>query len=459
MSHYGERVMSRWFGVAVVCVLFLTGCGRTPAEKFLQAVAEGKGTVPLPGGVLELANPIVLGPNVNGLTILGKPGDVVRARKGEELRAFFVCRECKNVTLTGFAIEGDPDLRSRPGEAPPADTELRRFFSGNGIVLEGSQGFTVKNMTFKDLSGFAVMGGFDKKTTVEKIEITDSGTRNSKGFNTGAGGLAFTDGSDGFVVRDNSFKRIFGNGVWVHSIARGDRSQNGLIENNRFENISHDAVLVSNGYKIVVRKNTGRLIGYPPDAVNTDLRLSAAVGTEGNVDSSTFEYNQFEQVNGRCFDLDGFHDSEVAHNSCRNPGQAADYPHGGYGLVLDNTSTEVHSQQVLIHDNVMDGMRLGGVFLLGSGHKVVNNKLLRLNLLGCSSATRDFACLPNADEPMVSRSGVYLGLRGARPDPTEGALVEQNEITGNGMGSGNCVVYAPQVKPAASVVRANDCRN
>ena len=60
---------------------------------------------------------------------------------------------------------------------------------------------------------------------------------------------------------------------------------------------------------------------------------------------------------------------------------------------------------------------------------------------------------------MVSRAGVYLGLRGSRPDPTEGALVEQNEITGNGMGAGNCVVYAPQVKPAASIVRANDCRN
>ncbi len=437
----------------------MTGCGRTPQEKFLLALSEGKGTVPLPGGVLELERPIVLGPTSIGLTIQGKPGDVMRAKKGVELRAFFICRECKKFTLTGFTIEGDADMRARPAEAPPADTELRQYFSGNAIVIEGGQGVVVKNMKIKDLSGFAVLTSFDKNTTVEGNEITDSGTRNGKGYNTGAGGVAFTEGSDGFVVRDNTFKRIFGNGVWIHSLARTDRSQNGLIEANRFENISHDVVLISRGYKITVRKNFAKMIGIPADSVNADLRLPAAIGTEGKVDSSVIVDNQFEEVNGRCFDLDGFHDSEVARNSCRNRGQATDYPNGGFGLMLDNTSTEIHSQQVSIHDNVIEGMRQGGIYVIGSGHRIVNNKLLRLNLLGCSAATRDLPCLPNADEPLIARSGIYLGLRGARPDPSDSVLVEQNEITGSGMGSGNCVTYAPQVQAASNTVRANDCRN
>jgi len=454
MLLFGKRGLGLVVGVAISA-----GCGRTPAEKFLLAVAEGKGKVPLPGGVLELEKPIVMGPRANGLEIIGKPGDVVRARKGIELRAFFVCRECKKVTLSGFAIEGDPDLRSHPAEAPPADTELREYFSGNGIVIEGGQGFTVKNMTFKDLSGFAVLGAFDKNTTVENNEIADSGTRNGKGHNTGAGGVSFTDGSDGFLVRGNTFKRLFGNGVWVHSRARADRSQNGVIEGNHFENISRNMVLLSRAYKIAVRKNNAKMIGFPIDTVNTDARPPAGVATEGKVDSSVIEGNEFEQVNGRCFDLDGFHDSEVTGNSCRNRGEAGEYPHGGYGLVLDNSSSEMHSQLVNIHDNTIEGMRWGGVFLIGSGHKVVRNKLLRLNLLGCTAATRDFACTPNADEPMIARAGIYLGLRGARPDPVAGAVIEDNEVSGTGMGSGNCVVYAPQVKPEASTARNNNCRN
>ena len=452
MSKYGE-----WALAGVLCVFASVGCTRSPTEKFLLAVSEGKGVVPLPKGGLELTAPIVLGPRANGLEITGQPGDVVRAKKGTELRGFFICRECKKVTFRDFSIEGDPDARGRPAEMPPADTNLREYFTGNGIIIEGGQGVTVRQMKFRELSGFAVLTAFDKDTTVEKSEFTDSGTRNSKGHNTGAGGLAFTDGSTGFHVTGNTFKRLFGNGVWVHSIARADRSQNGIIEGNHFENISRDTVLLSRAYKMVIRKNTGRLIGFPTDTVNSDLRPPAAIGTEGKVDGSTIDGNSYEQVNGRCFDLDGFHDGTIANNSCVNRGAAADYPNGGYGLVLDNGSPEMHSQQVNIHDNTIDGMRWGGIFLIGSGHRVVHNRLLRLNLQGCTAATRDADCMPNVDDPLLARSGIYMGLRGLRPDPVEGALVEGNEITGLGMGSGGCVAYAPQVKPTDSTVRGNTC--
>jgi hypothetical protein len=201
------------------------------------------------------------------------------------------------------------------------------------------------------------------------------------------------------------------------------------------------------------------MIGFPLEAVNTDLRPPAGVSTEGKVDASRIEDNVFEQVNGRCFDLDGFHDGEVANNSCVNRGDASVYPNGGYGLYLDNGSAEMRSQMVNIHDNRIEGMPWGGVFVVGTGHRVVNNKLLRLNLLGCSAETREFNCLPNADEPLLSRAGIYLGLRGQRPDPADAVLVEGNEVSGAGMGSGNCVVFAPQVKPTANTVKDNDCKN
>src|SRR5690242_15832333 len=107
-----------WALIAALSVVLTTSCTRTPTEKFLLAMGDGKGTVPLPPGGIELENPIVLGPGVNGLQIVGNRGDVVRAKRGVELRAFFICRECKNVTFRDFSIEGDPAARARPAEAP-----------------------------------------------------------------------------------------------------------------------------------------------------------------------------------------------------------------------------------------------------------------------------------------------------------------------------------------------------
>lgn len=441
-----------------LAVVWLAGCTRSPQEKFLLAVAEGKGTIPLPGGVLELENPIVLGPRINGLKIIGKPGDVLRPLKGNEPRALIICRECKNVTIEGFTIEGDSALRERPSEAPPVDSDFRQYFNGTGIVNEGGEGMVIRNMKFKELTGFAVLTAFDKKTVIENNEFADSGTRNSKGYNTGAGGVAITDGSNGVQIRNNVFKRIYGTGVYVYAALRAERPQNTVIEKNQFENISRAAVLVARAYNVRVVNNQGKMIGFPANTVNLDMRPPAGVGTAGKVDSSLLEENSFEQVNGRCFDLDGFHDSEVARNTCRNRGDANDYPNGGYGLVLDNSPAEVRSSGVSIHDNVIEGMRWGGAFVIGVGHKLTNNKFLRLNLLGCSATTLDGPCMPNNDEPLLGRAGIYLGLRGVRPDPASGIVIQGNEISGQGM-SANCVMYGPQVKPASSTVQGNACRD
>jgi hypothetical protein len=48
--------------------------------------------------------------------------------------------------------------------------------------------------------------------------------------------------------------------------------------------------------------------------------IPVAIDTAGNVDQTVYAGNRFEEVNGKCIDLDCFHHGEVSHNSCVNRG-------------------------------------------------------------------------------------------------------------------------------------------
>ena len=84
-------------------------------------------------------------------------------------------------------------------------------------------------------------------------------------------------------------------------------------------------------------------------------------------------------------------------------------------------------------DNVIDGARFGGIFVIGTGHSIARNRLLNLN-------TGHYP-----GEPDILRSGIYLGDGAARTAPARGNVIERNEITGFEMDQ-RCIGLAPGIQ-------------
>ena len=117
---------------------------------------------------------------------------------------------------------------------------------------------------------------------------------------------------------------------------------------------------------------------------------------------------------------------------------------------MNNTNPDMQSEAVTIADNTIDGAAYGAIFVIGSGNKVLRNKLLHLNTAKCES------CYYTAGEPDMLRSGIYLGRGAERPAPARGNTVEGNEISGFRM-QAHCVGAAPGISMAANRVAGNRC--
>ncbi|MCC6294687.1 MAG: right-handed parallel beta-helix repeat-containing protein [Bryobacterales bacterium] len=439
-----------------ISFLISTGCS-TPAQKFEKLVAQG-GKVYLPKGVLELTQPIELTPAIANLELIGSKETVIRGGADFQGVAFFRCRSCKNVRFRGFVIEGSGASASTlPVNMPPSDVPFLTHFQNNGITIDGGMDVVVSGVTFRDIASFPVIVSRSKNVRLEKLTVTNSGSRNSHGRNNTSGGILIEEGSDHWEVLDSTFEKVLGNGVWTHSRYNSPRNTNGLIKGNTFHTIGRDAVQVGHANRVQVTGNKGKLIGYPVDIVDLENHgTPVGVDTAGKVDESSYTGNTFEEVNGKCFDLDGFHDGVVAGNTCINRGRPEDYPQGHFGLVMNNTFPEMRSQYIIIRDNVFDGMKFGGLFVIGTGHKILNNRLLNLNRAHCNERKADFGCVAFPNEPDVMRAGIYLGQRAERPDPAENILIENNVITGFQM-KANCILYAPGVNPSTLTSRGNTC--
>ena len=142
------------------------------------------------------------------------------------------------------------------------------------------------------------------------------------------------------------------------SLYTSPRNARGVFAENRFDRIGRDAIQVGHATEMRVEGNSGTHIGYPEDAVDIEGRaIPVGVDTAGNVDRSIYARNQFSAVNGKCFDLDGFHDGEVSWNVCQDV--------AGYGIVMNNTNPDMQSRNVRMADNLLDGVKYGGIFVIG----------------------------------------------------------------------------------------------
>ena len=140
-----------------------------------------------------------------------------------------------------------------------------------------------------------------------------------------------------------------------------------------------------------------------------------------------------------------------------NRSSAEAYRFGGYGIVMNNTNPDMQSRNIRVIGNVIDGAMFGGIFVIGTGHRVARNRLLHVNLAHCNEEAARFGCYYAPGEPEMLESGIYLGRGAERPAPARGNTIEDNEISGFKMDT-RCIGRAPGIGKDWNIVRGNVCR-
>jgi hypothetical protein len=387
----------------------------------------------LPSGVIELHSEMTVDRDLEG----DPAGTVLRMAPDFDGRAAIVVRT-NGVHVRDLTVEGNRDANEIRAGLPPDDVPFARFTRANGVMAEGVDGLNVERVRFRGIGGFAVLVSRSRHVTIDRVEVKDSGSRNAAGKNNTTGGILLEEGTADFRVTNCRLQDVRGNGIWTHSLYTSPRNAQGLIEHNSFHGIGRDAVQVGHAFEVRVEGNTGREIGFPKDGVDA---TPAALDTAGNVQRSAYRWNRFEEINGKCIDLDGFHDGEVRGNFCAAV--------GGYGIVMNNTNPDMQSRNISVVENRLYDLMYGGIFVIGTGNVVARNSLFDLNTSHCDG------CGYVPGEPDMIHSGIYLGRRAERPAPASGNVVEENEISGYKM-KARCVGFAPGI--TGNVVRGNICR-
>ncbi len=419
---------------------------RKPSRRFVE----------LPAGIVELHSEM----QVDGAAdVRGAPtGTLLRAAPDFSGRALIVVHGA-GVELHDFAIDGNRQALATRQGLPPYDRPFSKFTRANGILAEDAAGLRIARVRMREIAGFAVLVSRSHAVSIDQVEVENSGSRNDHGRNNTTGGILLEEGTRDFRVIRCRLRNIRGNGIWTHSLYTSPRNQDGLIRENDVDQVGRDAIQVGHALGIRVEQNRGSRIGFPVEDVDIEGRaFPVAIDTAGNVERTSYIRNRFDEINGKCIDLDGFHDGEVRENVCVNREPPAAYPSGNYGIVMNNTNPDMQSRNIRVLGNIIDGALFGGIFVIGTGHRVEENRLLHLNTAHCNEDAARFGCYYAPGEPDMLRSGIYLGRGAERPDPARGNLIAGNEITGFKMNA-RCVALAPGIPAGSNVIRGNRCRD
>jgi hypothetical protein len=386
---------------------------------------------PRPGRVMVLRSAEVP-TNVPGdMEAYGAPGAVLTG----------VAVTGDNVYIHDVTIDGRNWIHERQG-LPPWNHAFLGFTGGNGIMIDGRRRVTIRNVTFRNIAGFAILVSGSHDITIDRVRIENSGSLNQAGRNNATGGILLEEGTTDFRVTRCDLRNVRGNGIWTHSLYTSLRNLRGVFEDNHFDTIGRDALQAGHAADMRIVDNVGFRIGYPTTIVDA---TPVGVDTAGNVDHSVYSGNRFRDINGKCLDLDGFHNGEVRGNAC------ADLT--GYGIVMNNSNPDMQSTNVQIVGNLIDGAAYGGVFVIGTNNLVARNRLLNLNTAHCNDGS---LCYYPPGEPDMLRSGIYLGKGAERPAPARNNVIEDNQITGYEMRN-RCIGRAPVIEVGWNTVRNNSC--
>jgi len=413
------------------------------------------GTVHLPSGTVDVSAELRFPDGAHDLVIEGNR-TVLRATPAFQGRAVLSCKNCRNITLRNFSIDGNRQALEKPLPMAPSDKSFAAVFPNNGLLIEAADGLAIDHVDFINVTNFAILVNHSKNVFIDHVTVRASGSRNAKARNNTSGGILLEEGTGAFTVADSEFHEIRGNALWTHSCYGSPRNRSGKFANNKFFDIGRDAIQIGHATEVEVNGNTGMRIGLVQELIDAENSgTPVGIDTAGNVDRSRYENNRFEEMNGTCIDLDGFHDGAVRGNTCINRGKPESYPWGHFGIVFNNANIDMQSQNILVEDNVLDGMKFGGIFVIGTGHRILRNRLLHINTAHCNENRQQFGCAA-LGEVEVFETGIYLGSHAERPAQAKSNVVEGNTISGWKMKS-RCIQAAPGVKLSDNTVRNNTC--
>ncbi len=453
------RTLQRAAAAFVPLWVLLSSCGVSPEANLRNKLATTTtGLLTLPRGVIAIHEELVVPASAHDLDIVGS-GTTLLASEFQG-RALLVIDSAKNIRVRNINFDGAraPEGKPQPTqEMVPPENALRVWYKSNGILADQVEGLELRDLHFANVVSFPILVSRSNRIRIHEVQVEDSGSKNAKGRNNLTGGILIEESSTDFEIRNCTFHRILGNGLWTHSQRTSKRLEDGVFANNKFDTIGRDALQVGHATRVRVEQNTGTRIGYPEQIVDVENGgTPVGVDTAGNVDKSIYARNTFEEINGKCFDLDGFHDGAVRENSCANRKRPEDYTFGHFGIVMNNSDPDVRSRNIQIIDNKIYGTKYGALFLMGSGHRVEGNRFERINQAQCNESNAKFACVYKLDEPEMLESGIYLGRGVARMEETRGNTIRDNVISGFKMAK-RCIQAAPKVSLRANTISDNTC--
>ena len=430
--------------IIFLAALFLTGCSQSPEAQLRKTLAsQTTGVIRLPPGEIEISSELTLAPRAHDLEISGS-GTRLKAADNFKGRAILVLENAERIHLHDFMLDGNRGKLARPLEMATPENAFRVWYPNNGVLANKIAGLEIEGLELSDIVSFPILISQSSKVRISGVAIFDSGSKNARGRNNLSGGILLEEGTTDFEVRDSTFHSILGNALWTHSNFHAPRQEAGVFASNKFDTIGRDAIQVGHATRVHVDGNSGINIGYPVDIVDIENQgTPVAIDTAGNVDNSSYARNEFKEVNGQCIDLDGFHDGIVEKNVCTNGKGAEAYPFGGSAIVMNNTHPDTHSSNIEISGNVIEGSKFGGLFLMGSRNRVIDNVFLGLNLA-------------HGDEPELLTAGIYLGRGIARLEETTGNVIRGNRILGYKTKT-RCIVFGPGVTRSVNSVTSNEC--
>ncbi|MGH9662807.1 MAG: right-handed parallel beta-helix repeat-containing protein [Bryobacteraceae bacterium] len=449
----------RWLFCFWLCLVWPATAGRTGEAEIRAALERATGTVRLPVGVVEISSELKIPDGAHDLEVVGGAGTVLRASDHFRGRAIFACSGCTRISLHDFAIDGNRSALERPLEMVPPENAFRVYYNDNGLLFDRARGLTIRNVQFRQMVNFAILVSRCSGVRIDAVTVEDSGSRNRRGRNNTTGGILMEEGTSDFEVTHSTLRRIRGNAIWTHSLYTSPRNHDGLIADNHIDTVARDAIQVGHATRIRVERNTGVNIGYPPESIDVENDGGpVAIDTAGNVDATTYANNRFYEIDGKCFDLDGFHDGEVRDDTCMNRKPPEAYPFGHYGIVMNNSNPDMHSQNVRIAGNRFEGLKFGGLFVIGSGNTITGNQILHVNEAHCNENAVKFGCAYPKGDPQLLEAGIYLSRGFARPERTRDNVIRGNRISGFRMKS-RCVLAGPGVSLAANTISGNVCED
>ena len=198
----------------------------------------------------------------------------------------------------------------------------------------------------------------------------DSGSRNAKGRNNTTGGILIEEGSSDFEVRDCTFRRIRGNALWTHSLYTSPRLHDGVFARESFRHHRPRRDPGGHATQCAWRITPAQHIGFPLETVDVENGgMPVALDTAGNVDHSIYPRNNSR----RSTESASIWTDSTTATCATTPASTAAL--AGLSVRALRDRDEQHRSRHALGEhrdqgNVIDGTKYGGLFLMGSGHRV-----------------------------------------------------------------------------------------